>query len=290
MRRKASNIAFTTVVLGLLSCAAMPSTTNLTPAKLQRDPTISTYRDPSYAFAQLKTFSVFPASLMSNEINMNEIMEKQLLFFVRSLFEGLGYRFVALDQRPDFLVTLNATSQYKETYVPPQTVTVPRWVPGKTITSYGSSQGTFNSETYGDYSSYGWGSYAGTSTVSTYIPGYETTDTFTRPAYKVGYYYPSAVVAVYDARSFRNIWMGTGAGTSRNSDVRISSQLVFTHMVSHFPDATSRGSAAPSSGVVGVIDICLKNAIIDSWGVRYATQGIRRGFGSPPPPGARAAR
>ena len=40
----------------------------------------------------------------------------------------------------------------------------------------------------------------------------------------------------------------------------------------------------------GLIDICVKNAIMDPWGLRYATQGIRRGLGPTPETGTRAAR
>lgn len=252
MAKYISRLALVVAIVIAAGCATGPTTTNLTPAYLQRDPIISTYQEPSADFRGLQTFSVFPVSLISDEVEMNEIMEKQLLFFVRNLFEARGYRFVDLDQNPDFLVTLNAISEYKETYVAPQTVTVPRWVPGKTITSYGSSSGTINYNTSGGYSSYGWGSYSGTSTSTTYIPGYVATDTYTRSGYNVGYHYPSTLIAAYDAKTFQKIWMGTGVGTSMNPDIRISSQLVLVSMVSQFPAPTKEVASTSGNGVVGV--------------------------------------
>ncbi len=117
-----------------------------------------------------------------------------------------------------------------------------------------NKSGSFRLNTYG---AYGWGTYSGTSTSSTYVPGYLTTDTFTRPGYTLGYYYPTAVVAAFDARTFNNVWLATGAGTSTQSDARISSQFVITTMIAKFPPASEVDS--PSPGVIGVALGCFTN-------------------------------
>jgi len=239
------------VALALTSCATGPRVTNLSPAYLYLTPSVSSYQDPEASLGQCRTFSVFPASLINEEAKTNEIMEKQLLFFLRNCFEAKGYRFVALDQSPDFLATITVTSEYKESYVPPSTGVLPVWVPGRTITSYGSTSGTFNYNTYGSYSSYGWGSYSGSSSSTTYLPGYMTTQTYTRPGYTVGHHYPVAAVSVFDAKSLKNAWLGTGAGTSDNADARVSGQFVVTNILGKFPNAAVQPELA-SSGVVGV--------------------------------------
>jgi hypothetical protein len=192
-----------------------------------------------------------PASLLTEDAKTNEIMEKQLLFFLRNCLEAKGYRFVPLDQSPDFLATITVSSEYKESYVPPSTAVLPVWVPGRTITSYGNTSGTFNYNTYGSYSSYGWGSYSGSSSSTTYVPGYMTTQTYTRPGYTAGHHYPIAAVSMFDAKSLKNIWLGTGAGTSDNPDARVSGQLVVTNILGKFPNSAAQPEAA-SSGVVGV--------------------------------------
>lgn len=257
MANRFFRLALMLAIFAVTGCVTGPATTNLTPAYLQLDPSISTYKEPSADFDRLQTFSVVPASLISTDIKMNEILEKQLLFFARNLFEARGYRFVDLSNHPDFLITLTANSEYKESYVPPQTVTVPKWVPGQTVTTHGNSSGTINYNTFGKYSSYGFGSYSGTSTSTTYIPGYATSDTYTQPGYNVGHYYPAVLVAALDSKTFEMIWLGSGAGTSNNPDVRISSQLVLSQMVSQFPApsqevALTNLAITPSDGVVGI--------------------------------------
>lgn len=244
-------LASALAVVALASCATVPRVTNLSPAYLYLTPAVSSYQDPEATLADYRTFSVFPASLLTEDAKTNEIMEKQLLFFLRNCLESKGYRFVPLDQSPDFVATITVTSEYKESYVPPSTGVLPVWVPGRTITSYGSTSGTFNYNTYGSYSSYGWGSYSGSSSTTTYVPGYMTTQTYTRPGYTVGHHYPVAAVSIFDAKSLKNVWLGTGAGTSDNPDPRVSGQLVVTNILGKFPNSVVQSESA-SSGVVGV--------------------------------------
>lgn len=239
------------VALALTSCATVPRVTNLSPAYLYLTPSALSYQDPEATLSVYRTFSVFPASLISEDAKTNEIMEKQLLFFLRNCLEAKGYRFVPLDQNPDFLATITLSSQYKESYVPPSTGVLPVWVPGRTITSYGNTTGTFNYNTYGSYSSYGWGSYSGQTSSTTYVPGYLTTQTYTRPGYTVGHHYPVAAVSMFDAKSLKNVWLGTGAGTSDNPDARVSGQFVVTQILGKFPKSAVQ-SEVGSNGVVGV--------------------------------------
>jgi len=247
---------FTIVIcasLVLISCATT-KVTNLSPAYLYLTPSTSSYRDPNSKLEMYKTFSVFPISLISKEeTKMNPILERQLLFYVRNLFEAKGYEFVQLDQNPDFLVTVWANSEYHESYIPPSSVTLPYWVPGRTVTTYGNSSGIFNFSTFNNLSSYGWGTWNGWSTKTTYIPGYLTTRTYTRPGYTIGHFYPAAVIQVYDGKTLKNVWMGSGAGTSDNPDVRISGQLVLAHILKDFPNCSICSKREDvKNGVLGV--------------------------------------
>jgi len=244
-------LASALAALALTSCATAPRVTNLSPAYLYLTPSVSIYQDPEATLTEYRTFSVFPASLITEDAKTNEIMEKQLLFFLRNCLEAKGYRFVPLDQSPDFLATITVSSEYKESYVPPSTGVLPVWVPGRTITSYGHTSGTFNYNTYGSYSSYGWGSYSGSISSTTYVPGYMTTKTYTRPGYTVGHHYPVASVSMFDAKSLKNVWLGMGAGTSDNPDARVSSQFVVTNILRKFPNSAVQTETA-SSGVIGV--------------------------------------
>ncbi|MFN0189809.1 MAG: DUF4136 domain-containing protein [Bacteroidia bacterium] len=216
----------------LTSCATAPIRTNMTPAYLYLDPTVSIYQDPYTNLADGKTFAVFPFSLIKKENEMNEIMERQALFFLRNLFEGHGYVFVNEKEMPDFLVTISLGSKYNESYVPPQSFSLPVYNPGKTVTTNMNTRGSFN---FNSNSGNAFGNYSGYGTASTYLPGYYTSQTFTRSGYTEGHYFPSISILVYDSKSLRNVWYGSGVGTSDNSDVRISGQFVANKIMSNFP-------------------------------------------------------
>ena len=241
------------IVAFLSGCASTSRITNLSPAYLYSKPTVSSYKSPEADISRYRTFSVFPQSLISEQTKMNEILEKQILFFIRNQLEAKGYKFVELNQQPGFLATIDVSSEYATSYVPPHSITLPQWVPGQRITTRGSSSGTFNYKTYGSYSSYGWGSYSGSSTSTTYVPGYMTTQTYTRPGYTIGHYYPAAGISIYDAKTLERMWLGTGTGTSDNADVRISSQFVISHILAEFPNASAPYGWHPTQGVIGII-------------------------------------
>jgi len=240
-------------VLFIISCATYSRITNLTPAYLYSKPYVSTIKDPYVKFENYKTFSVFPLSIISEENKMNPILERQLLFYVRNILEAKGYKFVQIDKNPDFLITLTADAEYHETYIPPSSITLPYWVPGKTITSFEYSSGSFDFNTFGDYSYYGWGTWSGTKYKTTYIPGYMTAITYNRAGRTIGHFYPAAAVIAYDSKTLKNIWIGSGAGTSDNPDIRVSGQLVLLNILKDFPNCYhSLEKDAIKSGMIGV--------------------------------------
>lgn len=232
-----SLILFVFLSLMMLSCVTSPENTNIRPLLLKNKPLVETYQDPSASFEDYNTFSVIPFSLISGNTDVNEILEKQLLFFLRNAIENKGYKYVEIDESPDFLITIHAKSEYSESYIPPSSITLPQYVPGQLSTTYGSNSGSFNYNSFGSLSTYGYGHYSGTSTSTTYTPGYFTSETITRPGYNVGYHYPSVGISVYNSKTFQRIWHGIGAGTSDNHDVRISGQLVTGNILASFPKA-----------------------------------------------------
>lgn len=241
----------------LFSCATMPQQriTNLTPTSLKIKPYIEYYQDPDVAFDKYATFSVIQPSAINKEAHLQGgILEKQLLFEIRNFIEFKGYRFVPLDHKPDFLVTMDAKSEYKEQYVPPQTLTIPWFVPGHTITTQGNSTGSFNvNARLQSGSVYEYGTYSGISSSTTNIPGYTTTQTVTRPEYTMGYNYPFILIACYDGVDHKNIWLGSGIGTSTNPDVRISGQNVIHDLSEKFPPCKrTEDNSHGSTGAIGV--------------------------------------
>jgi len=145
----------------VFGCAPVPS--NMSPVSLESDPYVLSYKDPAFA-RTYATFSVFPSSLVFDNAAVSGILERQMLFALRNSIEQRGYRFVEITSSPDFLITIDGSSPYRETYVPPRTVTIPQWEPGRIKTTYDHTYGSFQYNLYGDYSAYGYGTYSGSST------------------------------------------------------------------------------------------------------------------------------
>ncbi len=219
----------------LVSCVTASIPNNMTATFLTGEPSVAYYQEPNLDLSSYETFFVLPYSSISKDSGMNEIMERQILFTLRNEIAGKGYKFVEPTDDPDFIATIKVTSEYKERYVPPSTITLPMWVPGKTITSFGSTSGRFNYNTYGSNFSYGSGNFSGSSMSSTYIPGYMTTQSYTRPGYTEGSFFPSAIIHIFDVKTQKQVWYGTGVGSSKNPDARVSIQTVINYTLAKFP-------------------------------------------------------
>jgi Domain of unknown function (DUF4136)/PDZ domain len=247
------SIVFIYIALFCSGCGPSEQITNLSPVYLDFNPTVTTYEDPNATNINwYQTFSVFPYSFIEKESNTNPILQQQLLFYVRNLFEEHGFKFVQLNEEPDFLLTVDASSKYQETYVPPTSITLPVWVPGQTITSESSTNGNLNFNTFGDVNTNGWGNYNQETTTTTYVPGYATTETYTQPGYMVGRNYPIVRIQVFDGKTYKSVWYGSGVGTSRNPDVRISGQLVMRAMVKQFPTPNKPNLISSENGYLGI--------------------------------------
>lgn len=212
------NYLFLLLSLILFSC--VPAVTNMSPAFHYNEPVTLIHKEPDAQLEKYKTFSVIPLSMIDKEYRVNPIVENQLLFQIRNLFESKGFTFV--EKEPDFVVTLWSDIKYESIKVPPSTITIPRYVPGQTIPMFGSY----------NYFPYGWGSWSG------YIsmPGYWTTDIYTIPGYTRGYYFPQIKVFIFDLKKSKLVWIGSGVGVSPNLDIRISGQLVLSKILKDFPN------------------------------------------------------
>lgn len=225
------------VLLG--GCATRPGVWD--PMELTDAPSIRAYKNPELP-AGYKTFTVVPASQLSQETKLKEgVLETQLLFQLRNAFEANGYRFVKPEAAPDFIVTLDGNISYKERHVPTQTVTVPTWVPGETIITQ-----TTRTTTMG-------GDAPGTSFSTTQLPGHYVYQRETRGGYTTGTHYPAFNVTAYDGKNRKKVWEANGTGASKNGDLRVAGQFVLRDMLKQFPRCTCWQEHYPSgSGRTGL--------------------------------------
>jgi Domain of unknown function (DUF4136)/PDZ domain len=266
---KKALLSFSVVLLLTSCCFAMgggaPRASTLYPAELYLEPSITSSKEPDANFENYRTFSIFPFSALSKEAQIDTRSEKQTAFFVRNIIEKKGYKFVSRRSNPDLLIVVAVDSQYRETYIPPSTSTISIYVPGTYSNTDNTSPSPENINTNNstidqgeDYGSWGLNSPA----ISTnYVPGYVTSETVVNPGRVQGYYYPSAVIVVYDTKSKRSVLNIGGQGTSINPDIKVSSQLVLYKMLINFPLASNdhNGDAAMSTAeakkdLVGIQD------------------------------------
>ena len=223
----AAVLAVIASLLGCQTASTMPDfasanlpPTNLTPANLLVKPSVQIYKDSGFGASHFKTFAVFPPSKVSQDAAIkDEVLERQMLFVLRNYFESRGYRFVAIDQSPDLLVTVDGSSTRKDKHTPPQTFSIPYWVeePAQAPRGHLAPQAP------------------------------------TRPDGATEAFSISVIVSVYDAKSFKNIWLGTGTGISDNPDLRVSSQALLMAIFNQFPNCRSRFENYPQqSGTLGL--------------------------------------
>ena len=205
--KKYKNFLWIAAIIFFHGCAA--PATNLSPVWPQDKPRVKIIKAPSQYNMKLKTFSLFPVSWLKKEpLLKNDIMEMQMLFFLRNVLEIRGYRYARVPEKPDFLATIDGHIQHKKNRAPPKTLVSPKWVTKKT-------------------------------TFKAYLPGNITKQTYKDPHHTDGTCYPVIRIDVLDPNTYKPIWAGIGTGTANNTDLRISSQTIAIFLLGEFPKGPS---------------------------------------------------
>lgn len=216
--------------------------------ELEVEPRVRVLQAPGASFKRYRTFAVVPRSSWTKAPEMNPIIEQQLLFLLRNTLEARGYMAVDVSENPDLIATALLISSYKESYVPPESYSVPVWNSGQTSTSNTQSSG--NANAYGS-GGYAWGTYSGNSTTTTTTPGYWSSQTYESPARIEGSFFPVVRIDVYDVASSKLVWTGTGVGASQNGDERRAGQALVVRVLGDLPKSSA--ARAVSSIGIGVL-------------------------------------
>ena len=235
---KGKLLLITAFSFAFIGCAPTTSSgpANIASSGLEIEPSIKTYLNPeNNALITAKSFTIIPAGSIYKKTSLTGILEKQVLFQARNFLEAKGYIFVEPSSSPDLVVVLDGTHEYKESYIPPSSYSLPVYVPGKTSTTYNNYNGYLN--TYGSGNS-GYGSYYGQATTTSQSPGYYTTQQYNTSGYNMGRYYPAYVLKILD-KSFKDVFDANGVGTSRNPDLAVGGQSVLLQMIKALPRTVS---------------------------------------------------
>jgi hypothetical protein len=237
----------TPAALFTLSIAVAPGVTGCAAQKQHNfshinfdTPQCKAFKDPNAEFGLLKKFTLFHFAATPDGKDINAIEESQLLYVLKNALLAKGYECVDTLPEADFVVGLRYSNEYKETYIPPRQVSVPRYIPGGT------------SQTFSNFSGYAGRTYVwGQGTATTYHPGTWTSDTITVGGYNVGFFYPFAMVFIVDAKNFKQLWSGSTIASSKNADVRLTGQFLLTDLVGNeFPERADQ--PRPQKGWMGV--------------------------------------
>lgn len=188
--------------------------------------------------------------LISNGRNSDPLLKSQLLSLARGMMQALGYRYVDDMEKADIVLCIVFSNEYSETYVPPKTVTIPKYVEPETetTTSYWS----------GEVGGVDTGGMVQTHTTK---PGYWTTQTYTRPGYTVGSYYPVVGIGLHDSWGYLRpgassdtvidyvVWSGGASASSKLWDLRMTGQMLMLELVKSMPRCAK---AQPPNAWLGI--------------------------------------
>ncbi|WP_192930819.1 PDZ domain-containing protein [Deinococcus sp. AJ005] len=219
-------------LMALTACAPTTSA-NFRSSTLEQEPSVKVEVGLNPTMPNLKTFVVIPLSEFSEDAGAKGITAQHLAFQARNYMELLGYRFIEKKDEADLKLFVDSSNNYSETYIPASQYTVPIYVPSTTARYNSNTNGYFNYN--GGYS--GWGTYSGTTSGSVNVPGYYTSQTYSREGYSKGLFYPAVSVIVYDAKTQKEQVIASGVGTSQNSDVRVSAQNLMYRIFAQMPPA-----------------------------------------------------
>lgn len=250
--RKLSVLLALLILFAIAGCknSKNMSLENISAADLQGEPLIQNFKDPDVDLSQCNTFTIMRASdVTDSEIEQpfgNKLLEKEMQCLVRNDLELWGYVYVEPNQKPDFIVVVTGSNEYKTSYIPPQAITLPTYIPRSTVKINSTINGTVNID-----GSYGRYSQSGTSTTN--LPGQWTTQTYQIPGRQIGNFYPCISFNAYDGKTGKSIWYCCGVGISKNPDIRVSGQWVMYIAAGKFPKCINAAQHLPSSsGYLGI--------------------------------------
>lgn len=240
--RRQTGVATLVSFLLLTGCA----THNLSPVALERDPGINVRKDESFRHSTYGTFSVFPLSRVTTGLHpTDENLDKSNLFMLRNAFEGRGYRFVNLNESPDFLTTISLSTSSVEKI--PQIMESPE-SPADGMISRPQVVATL----LGDRAAAaGWGSWSPPSRFTSPLPEYPPPPGTTPAKKPRNFTLTNLSVCVIDAKTFKEVWTGAGRGISRTPSPRVNSQLILHSVAQRFP-ACATPELITRAGVPGL--------------------------------------
>lgn len=235
-------LIFAAISFYLSGCGG-PRENNLDPTALIIKPSVNIAKSPHFAPQKYKTAFVAPPSEITKKQEYdNAIIEQNMSFRLGAALETCGYRLVNDAKDADIIGMIRGSNKYDTYYVPPSTVILPKYIPGQTYT------------TNSDYSVYGsrsplpYATVSGQSTTTT--SGQWTSESYTRPGYTAGNYYPSIRIDIVDAHSGEELHVATATGTSGTSDIRVASQVLILESFEQVPPAAAITISQSAIGII----------------------------------------
>jgi membrane-associated protease RseP (regulator of RpoE activity) len=204
----------------------------------QGEPLVTFEADPRFRAEGCRSFVILTGGGGSHPIT-----ERRLGWMLAWALEAMGYEEAATPAEADLVLSLVFSNEYRTSYVPPTTVTVPWRERGKWVNSDSTIQTPYGTAT---------------GHTSTWVPGGTTYIPVTRPGRTVGCYYPALSISAYDrvalAASPNDIgkalvWTGTIVHSSNAGDGILSGQFLLGRLLSEHPVLPRK---TPARGSVGV--------------------------------------
>jgi len=181
---------------------------------------VNAYTDETVNYEGYTHFFLLPVTPKNNLYLRST--EQVLLKKIGEILSERGVSLVRNINNAEAVVCVFFDAPYREYYVPPEQVSIPVYKPGK-IESY---SGFIGGEYY-------WGTYR--------TPGKWELQTYQRPGYYKGYFFPFIRIDVVDigkfiqTRQVEYIWTGTAITVSQEADVRKTGLPLIEKVLENWP-------------------------------------------------------
>ncbi len=230
-------------------CGVVPKTHYLQSVLHQHSPVTHIESQQGYVIEKNRTFTVVPASLFEadREHIAGTYDEQHMLFTLRNMLEGRGYRYVPVDASPDLVATVDGYSEYMKTLNNPVIRIASRW----SISDVFRLKQPLNGLSYYaklDKSNYEWGDFTDNSQIASIDDATEIANQL-----QDKFNYPHLRISIFDANSKQLVWSGLASGVTKSSEFKIASQLLFRTLLGNVKLSNYREDSFPRrTGKIGI--------------------------------------
>jgi hypothetical protein len=226
-------------------CADKYYFNNLSFISYSTPPDFDIHRDSTINFRELKRFTVVPYSVLMGSSHLDDLSERKMLYYMRSIIEQRGYLFTSAIDSADFVATVEASNDYK--IRARQSIEIPVWPISATDSTKSINRQLSNLTNHNAY-----GTLSQNDSTTEILPA-NVIKQFQRYKHdRGGSYFPRVGVFLFDKRSHNCIYQGFGRCTTWLETVTVASQLLVRSLINNIPQSPETWNSLRPNGYIGL--------------------------------------